>query len=201
MKICPKCQNSHEKQGLYCSRKCANSRVFTEKSKEKKRIAAKRFYDLFPDKLKAIRILSNAEEAREKRKETFKNKRINTPFEEMGFKCKKATVVEEQEFKCNKCKLDKWFDHPIVLELEHKDGNRQNNIRDNLEALCPNCHSLTETWRGRNTVFKKNISDEDFYQAILSENSIHKACIKLGIAPKGGNYKRAKKIIQNYIDS
>lgn len=34
MKKCPKCNNEHEKLGRFCSRKCANSRVFSEKSKK-----------------------------------------------------------------------------------------------------------------------------------------------------------------------
>mgnify|MGYP001176989790 CR=1 FL=1 len=54
------------------------------------------------------------------------------------------------EHKCNKCKLTAWLDKPIPLELHHKDGNHLNNNLDNLELLCPNCHALTETYRGKN---------------------------------------------------
>ena len=35
-------------------------------------------------------------------------------------------------------------------EANHKDYNRQNNCLDNLQLLCPNCHALTNNWRGRN---------------------------------------------------
>ena len=38
----------------------------------------------------------------------------------------------------------------IPLEIEHKDGNYANNSEDNLELLCPNCHSLTATYKGAN---------------------------------------------------
>ena len=41
MKICPKCNSAHEKNGTYCSRQCANSRSFSEQSKIKKSIANK----------------------------------------------------------------------------------------------------------------------------------------------------------------
>ena len=58
-------------------------------------------------------------------------------------------VLEEQNFKCNRCGNDSWLNQPLTLELEHKDGIRTNNIRENLECLCPNCHSQTTTWRGR----------------------------------------------------
>jgi len=54
------------------------------------------------------------------------------------------------EHKCNKCKLTIWLDEPIALELHHKDGNHLNNNIDNLELLCPNCHALTDTYRGKN---------------------------------------------------
>jgi predicted HNH restriction endonuclease len=36
------------------------------------------------------------------------------------------------------------------LEIHHKDGNNSNNELSNLEIICPNCHSLTENFRGAN---------------------------------------------------
>jgi hypothetical protein len=38
----------------------------------------------------------------------------------------------------------------VPLEVHHKDGNYLNNKRENLEVLCPNCHALTETFKGLN---------------------------------------------------
>jgi hypothetical protein len=35
-------------------------------------------------------------------------------------------------------------------ELEHKDGNSENNDPENLEWICPNCHSQTDTYKGKN---------------------------------------------------
>ncbi len=38
----------------------------------------------------------------------------------------------------------------VPIEVEHIDGNFENNLPENLTLLCPNCHSLTETFRGLN---------------------------------------------------
>jgi hypothetical protein len=45
MKICPKCGSSHEKKGVFCSRKCANSRVWSQEDKDKKSKASKKYYE------------------------------------------------------------------------------------------------------------------------------------------------------------
>lgn len=38
----------------------------------------------------------------------------------------------------------------VPLEVEHLDGNFKNNAESNLELICPNCHSLTSTFRSLN---------------------------------------------------
>ena len=62
----------------------------------------------------------------------------------------KRYILEQQNNKCAKCNIDSWNNNPIVLELEHKDGDSENNSLDNLECLCPNCHSQTPTYKNRN---------------------------------------------------
>lgn len=47
------------------------------------------------------------------------------------------------------CGISIWKDKKITLELDHIDGDNTNNMLSNLRLLCPNCHSLTKTWRGR----------------------------------------------------
>lgn len=110
-------------------------------------------------------------------------------------KITKTVVVKEQKFKCNRCKLSEWQGEPLPLELEHKDGNHFNNERDNLEALCPNCHSLTPTWRGRNK--NKNqifVPDSVLLAALDKHTTIRQALLSVGLAGKGGNYKRVYKL-------
>jgi 5-methylcytosine-specific restriction endonuclease McrA len=53
---------------------------------------------------------------------------------------------------CSKCGFS--TTHPVdgasILEINHIDGNGLNHSPDNLEVLCPNCHALTDSYRGRN---------------------------------------------------
>lgn len=58
--------------------------------------------------------------------------------------------LELLPFCCNKCKNSKWEGFIIPLELNHINGNGFENKRSNIELLCPNCHALTDTYRGRN---------------------------------------------------
>jgi len=51
---------------------------------------------------------------------------------------------------CSSCNLSDWLSKPIPLELDHIDGDNTNNELSNLRLLCPNCHALTPTYRGRN---------------------------------------------------
>lgn len=49
-----------------------------------------------------------------------------------------------KEYQCEQCGNVEWMGQPIPLELHHKDGNRRNNLLENLELLCPNCHAATD---------------------------------------------------------
>ena len=55
------------------------------------------------------------------------------------------------EYKCFKCGCTgQWQDGEIALEIHHIDGNNTNNELSNLCYLCPNCHALTDNYRGKN---------------------------------------------------
>lgn len=59
------------------------------------------------------------------------------------------------EYKCQNCGCDgHWQNGIITLEIDHIDGDNTNNELSNLRYLCPNCHALTETYRGRNKALK-----------------------------------------------
>jgi len=61
----------------------------------------------------------------------------------------KRYLAEKKEG-CYECSITEWNGKPIVLELEHINGNSDDNSEENVSLLCPNCHSQTDTYKGKN---------------------------------------------------
>jgi hypothetical protein len=53
-----------------------------------------------------------------------------------------------KEHCCERCGRGEWLGESIPLELHHRDGDRTNNTLSNIELVCPNCHALTDNYRG-----------------------------------------------------
>ena len=70
----------------------------------------------------------------------------------------KAYIFNKYGNKCARCGWSKRneFTNTIPLEIEHIDGNYKNNKEENLILLCPNCHSLTSTYKGANRNGRKS---------------------------------------------
>ena len=69
-------------------------------------------------------------------------------------------IFEKYENKCCICgwsEINPYTD-TIPLEVDHIDGNSENNSEENLRLICPNCHSLTPTYRGANRGNGRNIT-------------------------------------------
>lgn len=65
-----------------------------------------------------------------------------------GNTVKRRLIKDEiMEYKCSKCGNEgEWIGEKLVLQLEHKNGDNTDNRIENLEFLCPNCHTQTKTW-------------------------------------------------------
>lgn len=63
---------------------------------------------------------------------------------------------------CVVCTVTSWMDKPLVLQLDHINGDRRDNRIENLRLLCPNCHSQTDTFAGKNLKRPcRNLVDEN----------------------------------------
>ena len=58
-------------------------------------------------------------------------------------------LLNESQQQCTQCGWSEINEttQTVPLEIDHIDGDAYNNLRDNLRVLCPNCHSLTKTYR------------------------------------------------------
>lgn len=64
----------------------------------------------------------------------------------------KNRLIKEgiKENKCEICGISHWLDKPISLQLHHINGVNNDHKLDNLQILCPNCHSQTENYGSKN---------------------------------------------------
>ena len=108
---------------------------------------------------------------------------------------------------CHNCGCDgNWQGGQIALEVHHEDGDNTNNEISNLHYLCPNCHALTENYRGKNKganekftpKTKEPIAEDVFVEALQTSPSIRQALLKLGLSAAGANYDRAKALVEKY---
>ena len=96
---------------------------------------------------------------------------------------------------CECCKNTTWLNQPITLQVHHIDGDKTNNELDNLQLLCPNCHSYTDNFGSKNKITLNKISDEEFIDALYKNLTIRQALLSLHLSDAGTNYERARYLI------
>jgi len=97
-------------------------------------------------------------------------------------------------YRCEICGISEWQGQPLNLELDHIDGNNVNNELTNLRFLCPNCHSQTITFSGKNknTGFKK--VDDDVIISLMKQGFNNHQILKKLKLSGSGNYRRLNKL-------
>lgn len=146
--------NSNKKKCLNCGKPVNEQNKFCNKS-----CAAAYNNKIFPKKIKKKRYCLNCG----KEIDNYQNKYCNLDcFQEYQFKIKtlpnfhngkitwnstlRKVLIYLYGEKCSECDNGSiWNNKPLTLEVDHKDGNSDNNFPDNVRLLCPNCHSQAET--------------------------------------------------------
>lgn len=99
------------------------------------------------------------------------------------------------EYKCKCGNSGIWNGEPMDLQLDHINGKRNDHRLENLRWMCPNCHSQTTTFCGRNKSSAKKVSDEELADILKDSPNIRQGLLKIGLE-NGRNYSRAKRIIE-----
>lgn len=97
-----------------------------------------------------------------------------------------SSVIKEKLFefnlklhKCEECGRTTWIidntEYPIPLQVHHIDGDRSNNELNNLMVLCPNCHTFTDNYCGKNLHKNKEDESKEFFYAKKREKLV-KVC-------------------------
>jgi 5-methylcytosine-specific restriction endonuclease McrA len=212
MKVCEKCRIDHKGDygsGRFCSKVCARSFSTSAKRKEiNRKVQLKatgrpsplRGTTQAPEHIAKRRTTITSTESRERAK--LKTQKLredryqNTAFDDLHLKQKKRRILEEQNGACNRCGVSTWMAQPLPMELEHKDGNSKNNLRSNLEVLCPNCHAQTPTWRKAKKPGKRKYTDEVIVETIVSSRSMNECLAKLEL--KWGSAQTIAKVMGEY---
>lgn len=85
--------------------------------------------------------------------------------------------------RCYECGLMEWRGKPVALHLDHKNGINNDNRKENLQLLCPNCHSQTPTFAGKNIRKIQWPSDKELLEAVSRDKSCTPIAQVLGIKP------------------
>lgn len=67
-----------------------------------------------------------------------------------GVRTLRKYLIQTRGQKCESCLNTEWMGKPIPVEIDHIDGNSENNNLANLRLICPNCHALTPTYKAKN---------------------------------------------------
>jgi Zn finger protein HypA/HybF involved in hydrogenase expression len=68
---------------------------------------------------------------------------------------KKIRKYNLKEYKCSECGIFEWLGKELSLHIDHINGINNDNRLENLRFLCPNCHSQTDTYCGKNLKSKE----------------------------------------------
>ena len=157
MKICERCGQEHDGgfgSGRFCSRSCANGGLRYPNplchSCGKELVGRN-----WKKKAKYCSNKCQRDYEYNNRIKDWKEGKLVVDYDQVNSSLKsyiKRYMFEKYGSRCSKCGWGEVnpYSGKVPLEVEHRDGNFLNNVEENLDLLCPNCHSLTSTYKALN---------------------------------------------------
>ena len=79
-----------------------------------------------------------------------------------------------KENKCEMCGADSWLGKRLICQLHHINGDNTDNRLENLQILCPNCHSQTDNYCGQANIKEKEVHYcQDCGRELKCKNSVY----------------------------
>ena len=105
------------------------------------------------------------------------------------------------EYKCIICGISEWNGKSISLQLDHINGQRKDNRLENLRLLCPNCHSQTDTFCGKNIkgVKRKSLDQYTRYPCTKCGKLLPRYQNKLKLCPSCRKTEYGGKLTQEQL--
>lgn len=152
-KLCEQCEIPllySKKNNKYCSKSCAakiNNKLFPKK-------ISKSLDKKCPYCLKFIKKRKNYCSMKCRNDMLYMNNFLEWYYNDGNFKGEhlliKNFITIIHGYKCFECGISEYNNKKLTLHLEHINGNANDNAKENLSMLCPNCHGQTPTYKGRN---------------------------------------------------
>lgn len=150
---CEYCSKPHDGvygSGRFCSRSCANGFSTRNKRKEinnrvSENLTGRKLTEEHTQKIVDSWKDDLVRKSRSKKKNIVKFK-INQSRNNGSIKNK---LISEniKKYECEDCGIGPFWNGKLLnIQLHHKNGNNRDNRLDNLQFLCPNCHSQTDTY-------------------------------------------------------
>lgn len=148
-RMCKQSFNYEKRNNKFCDRSCAAS--FNNLGKVKNGIASpkekkcKTCNEIYPiyganrDSQHCRKCIDKHEFSSKKELSEIKTDRTRRFF-----------LIKKYGIKCFVCNNTTWNNKSIPIELDHIDGNSENNLEENLRLICPNCHAQTDNYKGKN---------------------------------------------------
>lgn len=153
--ICENCEienNENYGSGRFCSEKCARGFSTKEKRQEINQKVSKKLKGKYiPANKRKILPLDFGKKVSAGLIAMYNRQIVGIPFEKLGRIIRWRIIFEQQNSCCAMCKNPFiWLGEALSPQMHHKDGDRNNVLRENLELICPNCHTITKNWGFKN---------------------------------------------------